>query len=285
MRHTGGLFTLALLVSSLPHLAHAQDKRPRDGRPDVFRMDIINGGSTTVRYFGAGLSPSEGSLLREMEDVQNQLALARDLTALSRQYVASERLLEPIRRQVQQQLYGLDVTTTSFNTAYAFASPYGTYAAGVPGFNTFLFNPWLSASALPVAGTEVRVNRSLANGVGDQGPMKDALAKIVAGRATPEAVAALERSYDRLARRAGSSEALRAGLRLPRGDGTRLAADEDSPVTLTLKGGDKVRGDSVKEAKDWFVVSRPGGGEVRVRASEVVRVETTKKGVVPAAGD
>jgi hypothetical protein len=63
-------------------------------------------------------------------------------------------------------------------------------------------------------------------------------------------------------------------------------SDETSPVTLTLKGGDKVRGESMRETKDWIILTREGGGEVRVRADEVVRVETTKKGAVkPAAGD
>lgn len=271
---------LLLAALALPSPADAQDRRPA-----VFRLEIVNGGSRTVRYFGDGLSPGDSALLRDLEGAENQLALARDLTALARQYAASERLLEPVRRQVQQQLYGLDITTSSYATAYDWPATWGTYGRGVPGVNTYLFNPW--PAAVPVGGGSVTVNRSLAHGAGDQGPMKEALAKAIAQRASPEGVAALERSRDQLARRAAASEPLRAALRLPRPGEARLAADEApaSPVTLTLKGGDKVRGDAVKETKDWFVVSRPGGGEVRVRASEVVRVETARKGVVPAVDD
>lgn len=303
MRHTNGRFALAvpLLIAWLATPGHAQELR----RGDAFRMDIQNGSMMTVRYFGTSLSPGERSVLREMEEIENRLSYSRGLTALKREYVLSERLLEPVRRDMQRSLYTRNISAASYSpdfgwggwTGWGLANgfPYGTWAAGVPGFNTYLYNPWVFGGNAGVAagglGGQAAANRSLAATIADEGPMKEALAKVVAQQATPEYVASLERAYDRVAMRASASPSLRTALRLPREDAMRrdrilTASDEESsPVTLTLKGGDKVSGESMRETKDWFILTRAGGGEVRVRASEVVRVVATKKGAIKPAAD
>jgi hypothetical protein len=301
MRHTNAplaLAALSLLGTGLAAPCQAQDARARDDRNGVFRMEILNGTTRTIHYFGDSLSPGEAATMREAAAIENERAYLDDLSALKRQYVLSERLLEPVRRDVQRSLYGLDVTRTTFATDYGWGGlGFGGYTAAVaPGFNTYQYNPWAypyygTGFATPVAGTTVQVNRSLANGVGDEGRMKEALARVVAQQATPEYVASLERAFDRVARRASASPSLRVALGLPTADEARrdrvraAGAEEDRGVTLTLKGGDKVRGEKLQETKDWFILTREGGREVRVRAGEVVRVETTKKGgIAPAVG-
>jgi hypothetical protein len=138
--------------------------------------------------------------------------------------------------------------------------------------------------------------RSLASGVGDEGRIKQAMAQILAKQATPEYAASLDRSYDQVALRASASPTLRVALRLPttqdslrERDRIRAASGEittQARVTLTLKDGEKIRGNKMREDKDWIIVEGVSGGTVKVRQSEVIRIDqaSTDK-VAPAVDD
>src|SRR5260370_36525244 len=92
----------------------------------VHKMEIIEGPNRTVRYFGGG-SPGERSALMDLERAENDLDYARNLQDLKRQYVNSERILEPQRRYVQEQLYGVQITYATYNSlppsAYGYGGP------------------------------------------------------------------------------------------------------------------------------------------------------------------
>src|SRR5438067_397022 len=95
----------AALVSAalLAAAATAADVKPAaaPAGPEVHRMVIVNGPTTTVHYFSVGLSTSDQAALRDLERAENDAAYADDLQALRRQYVADELQLEPHRRTVQ----------------------------------------------------------------------------------------------------------------------------------------------------------------------------------------
>src|SRR5258708_5025957 len=83
--------------------------RPPGG---VGPIEIYNGPNRTVHYVAPTLSPSERSALRDLARAENESAYADDLLALKREYVGSERALEPYRRSIQQQLYGFSTEST-----------------------------------------------------------------------------------------------------------------------------------------------------------------------------
>lgn len=303
MRHLLAAAALAAAATA----ADAQAPRRAKARPasdaGVARMEIQNGPNTTVRYFADGASPGEAGTLRELERVENEASYARDLQGLKREYVLSERLLEPVRRGVQQQQYGLETSSTSYGGLGGFGGGYGFaggYGAGLPvagygfagGYNYGGFTPGFSGGFAGVS----TATRSLANGVGPEGRVKEAMAQVLAKQSDPEYAASLDRAADRVALRASASPTLRAALRLPahdamrrESDGIRAVSDEMTPagaVTLTLKGGGTLRGTNMKEAGDWLTLDLPGGGKSRVRLAEVTRIDQgPARGVVPAVED
>src|SRR5262245_19490890 len=118
LTHGASVLCCALLATTVS----AQGVKPaaRGGaRPGVQQMEIFNGGTRTVRYFGRDLSPSESTMLRELERLENESGYVGDLQSLKRQYVASERLLETNRALVQQSLYGREISTSASGTVYA----------------------------------------------------------------------------------------------------------------------------------------------------------------------
>lgn len=259
-------------------------------RPGVRQMEIYNGATRTVKYFGDNLSPSESSVVREMERLENESGYVGDLQALKRQYVASERLLELNRRVVQLSLYGREITRSA-SSADSFSSPgygrglggyasYGYLASGYYGY-PYAFGGLSSYSS------NVSERYSLADGVGPQGPVADAMAQVLAQQATPEYAANVERNLDRVAMQASASPRLRAALRLPSVEemrkerGVMLAGSDEAPVTLTLKSGEKVHGTALEDQKEWYVVDKVGGGKAKVKASEVMRIDMAP-GVRPA---
>src|SRR5262249_11291946 len=118
------IFRIAVLVGvALTTPAQAQVKRAGDEeKPRIHRMEIYNNGVRTVRYFGsAGLSRGEDSVMRDLERAENEMSYIDVLQVVKSLYLASERILEPHRRIVQEQLYGLSSTTSGFAGASAFA--------------------------------------------------------------------------------------------------------------------------------------------------------------------
>jgi hypothetical protein len=204
-----------LLTGSLQAENRPAGVKKRPDRPIVREMQIFEGARRTVRYFGENLSPSEMTTLRDMERLENEMAYARDLGALKRQYVYSERLVEPYRRLVQQYLYGLNTTQTTFGGVGAG----GGLVFGVPARTGVLgsgpFGVVGPVGAL-FGGQNLTVNRSLANGMGDQGPMLNAMAPVIASQSSPEYAASVGQAYDHVVLRASASPRLAAAMRLPK---------------------------------------------------------------------
>jgi len=295
--------TAVLLGLGLTAVLHAQEIRPAvgstpaerlrvaptDRRSDVNRLEVYNGLSRTVRYYGNGLSPGEMASVRDMERLENEASYTRDLQALKELYATDERFLEPYRRSVQQQLYGLDVTRTSYgmggvwNPAFGGGLGYGGFGfgtGGLPGYALGGYGYGFNGTGLSntgMLGGTTTVNRSLANGVGDEGTIKSSLARVMAQEATGEYGAEVNRAYAQASSRASTSPSLRVafGLRSRPGEGSTVvgvAGEETSPFTLTLKGGEKVRGTKLSEDKDWYILDTPNG-TVQLRQSEVIRID------------
>jgi len=270
--------------------AEAQYLRPTaNRRAGVHRMDVFNGSNHTIRYFGSNLTPGETSTLRDLERLENELEFSRNVIALKQEYVSGERAMDAFRRSIQFQLYGQDITQTSYAAAVAGGGRYG-YGSG---YGYGYGSGYGFGNAGPVSGAFASsgqtTNLSLANGVGDEGAIKNAVARIIATQATPEYFATLERSYDRMALRAGSSDILRVALNLPAPEETRrergriraIEGEVDGgsgPVTLTLKSGEKLVGKKMTEKGDWMLLEKVGGGQVRIRASEVTRIDEATSG-------
>jgi len=291
VRHTtplvprlGAALAAVLVVGSLQ--AEAPRKKVVTLQPGVYQMELLNGASRTVRTVGVGLSTSEMASLSDVDRLENEAAFAQDVQALKRQYVLSERLLEPYRRVVQQELYGRTVTQNNYANA-TFGGGYGAGYYGYPyyGVGGFGFNRLGGYSTASLGGQTTEV-RSLANGVGDEGPLKAALAGVIAQQAGSGYAAAVAHDYDRAVTTATFSPRLRAGLRLRTPEETRRdneairAVDYEAPVanrvTLTLKDGKKVVGTNLVESKEWVTIERADGGKSRYRLSQVQQIDEPK---------
>jgi hypothetical protein len=245
---------------------------PEAARPPagVGRIEVYNGPWRTVHYVpGSDASPGERSALNDLARTENEEAYAGDLLALKREYVESERQLEPYRRFLQQQLYGY--STSSTYSAFvggggSFGVPYGgDYAYGTgwgPSFG---------------GGAETTVSKGLAgNGLGYEGPLKEAMARQIAAEANPEYAATAARARDLALGRVASSERLAKGFGLDRSAITPAAATTPSRIVLTLKSGEKLEGTLYGEDAEWFRVDT-ATGTVSVRKGDVTRVEVPKK--------
>jgi hypothetical protein len=258
----------------------AQEKLPQPVKPaaretvapgGVHRMVIRNGATQTVHYVaGRDVSPGDAATLRDLEGAENEAMYAMDLQRLKAQYVASERLLEPERRFIQMALYGqnINVATTDGYVGF-FGGGYGgagfRFAGGYPNYAYGAY-PYggLGGGVAFSGGRSVDVNRSLANGMGDEGVLKNTLSQVIAAEATPHAMATAMRNYNAALARAGESNTLRTALGLPAGKagapGTaRYAADETTaPVDLTLKNGQTIEGSKIVDEKgDYYVIETP----------------------------
>jgi hypothetical protein len=264
---------LATAAQAQPPIKPAVEDRDDSKRAGVHRMEIYNGASRTVRYFGRNLSAGDLGSLRDLERLENELSYIEDLQALKTMYISNERVLEMHRRFVQQELYGVDISTTDYEglgygrwgglgyySAYPFGVSYGAYAGFWPGFSGF-------------AGSTSTVTRSLATGVGNEGAIKTAMASAMARQATPEYAASIERGLDRAMAQAAGSSAIRPAL----GVSDRPAKAPAAPaVTVKLKSGEELAGTKVEETKDWVIVDLVGGGQEKVRAAEVMRIRMAK---------
>lgn len=258
--------------ADVPNPVKSQGEAPRTAIA-AGQIEIYNGPVRTVRYVAPSLSPGERAALHDLERAENEAAYADELLALKRQYVADEQILEPQRRIVQQQLYGLSVESTGVSSysggfgggfpgyyPYAYANPYG----GGFGGN---FGSYLSANTTTVV-------RSLANGVGDEGAIKTAMARQLATQAAPEYAAAAARGIDAALVRVGESDRLAKAFGIAKSD-VRPAAG-GGRILLTLKSGEKLEGTLYSEDADWFKVET-ATATVSVRKSDVTRVEQPKK--------
>jgi hypothetical protein len=245
-------------------------------------MEVNNGATQTVRYYGSGLSPRESNNLRQVEYLENEITYARNIQELKQQYVADERFLQVHRTAVQRELYGLNISR-SFETAYL-GGPgrgLGFYGAGLSPYG-YAYGGGLYGGLFGAATTTV--DASLANGVGDEGAIKSALAITLARQATPEYMASLDRDLERATVAASTSPALRAALDLPPATESRRERDRETrlvegdvtpsgPIVLTLKNGDRVAGKRMRRKGDWIILDKMNGRVEEIRESEVVRID------------
>jgi hypothetical protein len=232
----------------------------------IGQIEIYDGPRRTVQFVAPNLSPGERSSLRDLSRAENEAAYADELLALRRDYVNSERILEPLRRNVQQQLFGLSTESNySGFVAGGWGNRLGAYNYG--------YNDGFGGGF--AGGASTSVSRSLANSVGYEGPLKDAMARQIASQATPDFAAGAARDLDLAMGRAASSERVAKGFGVARGE-VKPAAATSGHVILTLKSGEKLEGNLYGEDAEWFRVETPTS-TVSVRKGDVSRVEVPKK--------
>jgi hypothetical protein len=258
-------------------------------------MEVNNGATQSVRYFTQGLSPGESTTVREMEQLENELLYARSLQALKQQYIADERYLEVHRREVQRALYGLTINRgLSIGGFGGFGPTNLAYVPDVGGPYGYGYFGGYGGAFL--GGATSSVTETLATGVGDEGAIKDALARVIAQQATPQYMAALDREFDRVAMRASASPTLRVALGLPSvGDRMRERRREldigrpvnweKAAIILTLQDGTEVFGSKMRETKDWIILTKLDGGEMRLRPAKVEQIDIRDKSKVVPASD
>ena len=275
LTHAAGVLLAGLLASA----AQAADVRPAVAPtgPEVHRMVILNGPTQTVHYFSVGLSTSDQAALRNLESAENNADYAEDLQSLRRQYVAEELVLAPHRAAVQLGLYGQSITR-SYD--YQAATSYGPGYYGGAGYPGYLYGGYGYGygSSTAFANSASSVNQSLANGVGDEGALKTAMAPVIAGQANSEFSTSAAHAYTAAYNRAGESDAMRTALGIPKRGVATAAGEQPRHVTLTLKAGagDKIDGVIVDEDADWITVET-ATDEVSVRRADVIRKEIHKK--------
>jgi hypothetical protein len=234
------------------------------------KMEIYEGPNRTVAYFGS--SPGDQAMLNDLARAENEMEYVNSLQALKRQYVFSERLFEPMRRYVQEQLYGTSISFGRYDAGYSaggygpagYYYPYAYGGYGYPGMSASLGSGWTS------------VTRNLGYGVGDEGRLKEHCSQVIAQQMlSPEYAREVTRNYSAALDRVASSDRLAKDLGIRREVGA--AGPPDVPpvkATLTLKNGDKVEG-KMSERDDWYVIDT-GKGVTRVRKSEVTRIDQEK---------
>jgi hypothetical protein len=230
------------------------------------RIEVYDGPQRTVHYVAPDLSPGEQAALSDLARTENEAAYADELLALKRSYVDSELLLEPYRRSIQQQLYGY--STTSTYSGYVSSGGYYPYV-GWSGYG-------YGGDPSYFGGATTTVSRSLANGVGYEGPLKDAMARKIAADAGPEYADGAARAKSVALGRIAGSERLAKSFNLTGSNVVPAAAISAPHITLTLKSGEKVDGTLYGEDADWFRVDT-ASGTVSVRKADVNRVEMPKK--------
>jgi hypothetical protein len=266
----------------------------------VHKMQIFNGTTTTVKYFGTGISPRDRSALSELETAENEAAFVANLTDLKRQYVRNEGNLEATRNQMLRDLYSSAIiqnspplygpTATAFTTfpgRRLFPTPFGAFPTA---FGAFGPATGLVAGIGPFNAVALGAGGFGGFGGGaallaESSTIKDAMASTIARQATAEYAMTVERMRDRALARAGSSSNLRAALGLPDANATPVAYEDTAPVVVTLKDGEKVMGTKLEEGKDWLTITTRGGGKTRVRASEVIRIDEGKGAATKPAAE
>ena len=121
--------------------------------------------------------------------------------------------------------------------------------------------------------SSVTETRSLKDGIGDEGRIKDAMAKAIANQTSPEYANQALHEYEKALARAASSPMLAKTLSLPK-PSVATAKDEISypenrKVTIWI-GSDKYDG-VVKADRPSWIVLETDDGEMRVRKSSIER--------------
>jgi hypothetical protein len=177
MRQPFVIFSVCSAVAlTLTAGVRAQDK-------SFHQMEIFNGSARTVHYFLDHATPAEALELSRHETAENEFLLTAELSALRRQYINDERFLQARRTNVQQLLYG-------YSTEYA-VSLYPAWGYGWYGYPFGFGFPYLYGN---MTGTAAH---SLAFGVGDEGVIKNEIARTFAPLTTPAHAAEVYQNLQR----------------------------------------------------------------------------------------
>jgi hypothetical protein len=292
----GQQITVAKNAIPKPPAAKKTTEEPK-ARSGVYRIELYAGPSRTVRYMFSGDVPShEREVALDMQRAENEMMYVQDMERLKQAYVNGERIAEAHRQDVQRQLYGTSITTgrdlsrsgggrylSGYGGLYGgyglyggglgFLGGYGMYGMGYSpygiggygtragGYNSYSGESWQT------------VNRSLQNGVGDEGKLKDAMAQAVAKQSTPEYATEAQHHYEKAVARTAEAPMVARAMSLPKTTGPAVAYEpsftRDSHVVVWV-GGDKYDG-TVKEDHPGWVVLTTDEGELRLRKSEIGR--------------
>jgi len=282
---TGTAVVLGLLLAA-PAWAQVKKSALGDGAK-VHPIEIWNGPIRTVHYVYQDLSPSEESVLKELERAQNEAFIADMMTKARQAYLTTELVMEPRRRQVQYLLYGYNSDTTAglltgggvggygfgAGGAGGYAAPYGVYPYAFNGAYGGL--GYGSANGLGFTGGSA--SNTLAYGIGDEGVMKTEASRTLASQMTPEKIAAAYRNLDNALAMASTVAPIREGLALKeaKGGGTRAGFyPEGASMTVTrmLDGkSDKIEGKVLSSDDQWLILDTKEGRR-RILKSTVVDV-------------
>lgn len=268
---------LGLLLTAAPVGAQEKPAEPR-----THKLEIFNGPVRTVHYYADGLSTGERASLSDLQRLENEMAFTNNLANLRNQYVRDERDMQRRRFTVQNLLYG---NSTSYSS--------GFYPGGFGGWGG-----WGGGFGLPLAysypfvggwggwggysGNAGVTTQSLAFGMGDEGVIKNEMARVLATQSSPAYAAQVRREYHAALDNAANDKRLAGVLGLRKPDGVapasgpsralsaNLGLAKNDQVTLVLKDGTKVDGKFVEENGDW-VTLQTGNEQFSTRLSEVAR--------------
>jgi hypothetical protein len=280
LQRSGGVVVAAVaLMAGLALSARAQQPaKPAAGdEAEVKRMVIENGPHRTVHYFSSkGFSPGEESALRDLERAENGMAAAANLQDLRGLYLRNEVALERRRGQVNPLLYGYSsqYNMESFSgggfsgfAGYPYGYPY--YPYGVGGFGNVGYS-WGNTSS-------ASATNSLSPGVGNEGVIKNEMARILTDPSASEAYTRAARAYDNAVARVAD---MKLGERIGVVKGERTVGPQ---VTLIMKkDNEKITGNLVSDDPDWITVDT-AKEEVSVRKADVDRIVRVKSDVKPAS--
>jgi hypothetical protein len=124
------------------------------------------------------------------------------------------------------------------------------------------------------------VTLSLANGVGDEGALKPPLSNTIAEQATLDYAQSVNKALDRAVVRASYSPTIRAALGYEEPGKVKGAGFENggNGVVVILKDGERLVGTKLDEGEKWTTVTMKNGRKIRVRPSDVQRIEEGGKG-------
>jgi hypothetical protein len=260
---TACMGSATFLAFAVVSAVQAQEKPAvQTTEPSFHRMEIYNGPLRSVYYSAAGASTGERLALREVQRSENEAALADQLLAMRRQSVNDESILQNRRRNVQQLFYGYS-STVSAGLLAGTVSTLFPFGFGYPAFG-FPFYPGFGSV----------ITQHGLSGVGDEGPIKTELARMLAAQAGPEyAAQAYSQYYNALTRAAETNSRIAAVVGVPSKGGIRPAQYQaplgpsrlpqpGTHVVVSRKVGanvEKVEGNVVSETGDWMVLDTKAG--------------------------
>jgi hypothetical protein len=290
---TGTAVVLGLLLAA-PAWAQVKKSALGDG-PKVHPIEIWNGPIRTVHYVYQDLSPSEESVLKELERAQNEAFIADMMTKARQAYLTTELVMEPRRRQVQYLLYGYNSDTTAglltgagiggygfgAGGALGYAAPYGVYPYAFNGAYGGLGYGGGYGGGYGLGFTGGSSTNTLAVGIGDEGVLKTEAARTMAAQMTPEKIAAAYRDLDNAMAMASTIKPIRVALGLPEDKGGEKHAGFLPPfykegtklsVTRMLDGkSDKIDGTVLGDNDQWLLLDTMAGKR-RILKTTVVDV-------------